>query len=179
MPGPIAELLNDVDNDPSVTIGRISVLFVCYGNICRSPIGEFVFKRMVEEKGLSERFRVESAGTSGEHIGDNPDRRAASVLASHGISCAGKTSRRILRPDFLDFDYIVCMDRMNLDYLHRMSPPNHVGEISLLMDYADGGEVADPYYTGDFEKAYRDIERGCRGLMDHILSQHPELVPRG
>lgn len=159
-----------------MTIGRINVLFVCYGNICRSPMGEFVFKRIVEEERLSGRFHVESAGTSGEHIGDPPDRRAASTLASHGISCAGKASRRILRPDFLDFDYIVCMDRMNLDYLNRMCPPDHVAEISMLMDHAGGGEVADPYYTGDFEKAYRDIERGCRGLMAHILSQHPELT---
>lgn len=161
-----------------MTVGKIRVLFVCYGNICRSPMGEFIFKKMVDDEGLSDRFFIASAGTSGEHIGDSPDRRAASTLASHGTSCAGKTSRRLLRSDFLDYDYMVCMDRMNMDYLRRMCPPDHVCETAMLLDYAGGGEVEDPYYDGNFEKAYHSISKGCRGLLEHIESQHPELVSR-
>lgn len=158
-------------------IGRIRVMFVCYGNICRSPMAEFVFRDMVTERGLGDRFVVASAGTSGEHIGDRPDPRTVAELALHGISCEGKTSRRLLRSDFLDYDYVVCMDRMNLGYVQRTAPPEMACEISLLMDHAGGGEVADPYYTGDFGRAYRDIRRGCEGLLEHIEERHPELAP--
>lgn len=154
---------------------RIGVLFVCYGNICRSPMAEFVFKKILDERGLSERFDVASAGTSGEHIGDAPDPRAAETLRRHGISCEGKRSRRLIRSDFVDYDYMACMDRMNLDYIRRTRPEGRVCEIALLMSYAGGGEVADPYYTLDFEKAYSDIRRGCEGLLEHIVSEHPEL----
>lgn len=157
-------------------IGRIKVMFVCYGNICRSPMAEFVFRDMLRERGLEDRFVVASSGTSGEHIGDPPDPRTVSELAIHGISCDGKTSRRLLRGDFLDYDYVVCMDRNNLGYVNRIAPPEMACEISLLMDHAGGGEVADPYYTGDFGRAYRDIRRGCEGLLDHIVREHPELV---
>ncbi len=154
---------------------RISVLFVCYGNICRSPMAEFVFKKVLDENGLSDRFEVASAGTSGEHIGDPPDIRAARTLKEHGISCEGKRSRRVVRTDFADYDYMVCMDHMNMDFLQRIRPQGRVCEISMLMSFAGGGEVADPYYTLDFEKAYSDIRRGCEGLLIHIESEHPEL----
>ena len=172
-----ADYINNLGHPDGVSIGRIRVLFVCYGNICRSPMAEFVFKRMIADEGLADRFYVASAGTSGEHIGDPPDGRAAAVLAEHGISCDGKTSRRLLRSDFVDYDYIVCMDRMNMDYLHRLGPSGHACETGRLMDYAGGGDVDDPYYDGNFEGAYMKIEKGCRGLLDHILSEHRELMP--
>lgn len=160
---------------PCVTIGKIGVMFVCYGNICRSPMAEFVFRRMLEEGGIADRFRVSSSGTSGEHIGDRPDGRAAAELAAHGISCEGKTSRRLLRSDFLDYDYIVGLDSSNIGYINRIAPPDMVCETGRLLDYAGGGDVADPYYTGDFGRAYRDIVRGCEGLLEHIITEHPEL----
>lgn len=156
---------------------RIGVLFVCYGNICRSPMAEFVFKDMLDGEGLTDRFVVQSAATSGEHIGDPPDPRTVEELRRHGISCEGKRGRRLKRSDYVDFDYIVGMDSRNLEYIRWTAPADPVCEMSLLLDHAGGGEVADPYYTGDFGRAHRDISRGCRGLLDHILDEHPELRP--
>jgi len=146
----------------------VKVLFVCYGNICRSPLAEFVFKDMVSKRGLQESISVASAGTSGEHLGDPVDRRSAAVMAKHGISCAGKTSRKLLASDFLEYDYILAMDRQNLDFMRRMCPDPGKCVVRLLMDYAGGGIVDDPYFTLDFDKAYSDIERGCRGLLEEI-----------
>ena len=157
-------------------MGKIGVLFVCYGNICRSPMAEFVFKKILDEEGLSDRFYVGSAATSGEHIGDHVDSRAAEELRMHGISCEGKRSRRLVRSDYTDFDYVVGMDNRNMEYIRWTAPADPTCEIGMMMDYADGGEVADPYYTGDFGKTYRDLVRGCRGLLDHIISEHPELM---
>lgn len=156
-------------------MSKIGVMFVCYGNICRSPMAEFVFKKMVSDEGLSDRFSIESSATSGEHIGDPPDRRTAAELRSHGIQCDGKKGRRIRRSDFVDYDYIVGMDSMNMEYLRWMAPADPVCEISKLMDHAGGGDISDPYYTGDFGKTYDDIVKGCRGLLDHIRNEHPEL----
>lgn len=160
----------------SVSVERIGVLFVCYGNICRSPMAEFVFKDIIAERGLSDRFHVASAGTSGEHIGDPPDRRAAATLLAHGITCAGKRSMRLIRSDFVDYDYIAGMDRRNMEYIAWTRPEGRTCEVAMLGDYSGGGEVDDPYYTGDFETAYRDIRRGCAALLEHILSEHPGLV---
>ncbi len=150
---------------------KVKVLFVCYGNICRSPLAEFVFRNMLESEGLGDRIETASCGTSGEHIGDPVDPRSSSELLKHGISCDGKRARRLSRADFEIYDYIIGMDRRNIEYLWRMSPPDNMAHIALLMDYAGGGEVADPWYTGDFPRAYRDIERGCRGLLDSIKKE--------
>lgn len=147
----------------------VRVLFVCYGNICRSPLAEFVFKHMVDEAGLSDRIDTASCATSGEHIGDPVDRRSAEVLSRHGISCAGKTARRLNRDDFSNYDYIIGMDRDNLRRIREMSPEGTGCVTGMLLDYTpNGGEVADPWYTGDFDKAYRDVQRGCTGLLDAI-----------
>ena len=158
-----------------MSIGRIKVMFVCYGNICRSPMAEFVFRKLLDEEGLTDSFYVASSGTSGDHIGDPPDRRGAATLREHGISCEGKRARRLLRSDYLDYDYMVCMDLHNMEFIRRNCPPDHVCEMGMLMNYCGGGEVADPYYTGDFEKAFNDISAGCRGLLAHIRDEHPEL----
>lgn len=147
---------------------KVRVLFVCYGNICRSPIAEFVFREMVRQEGLSDRIEDASCATSAEHIGDPVDPRSRDVLARHGISCEGKTGRRLSRADFGTYDYIIGMDSMNLRYIRTLCPSVDGCVTGLLMDYAGGGEIADPYYTGDFDRAYRDISRGCRGLLDHI-----------
>lgn len=155
--------------DPcSDDIMTVSVLFVCHGNICRSPLAEFVFKDMVEKEGLMGKIYVESAGTSGFHIGDPVDRRSAEVMKRHGISCAGKKSRQLTARDFDEFDYIIAMDDENIDNIRRILPRSAKCTVKLLLDYADGGIVDDPYFTLDFDKAYEDIEKGCRGLLDEI-----------
>ena len=140
----------------------VNVLFVCYGNICRSPLAEFVFKDMVEKEGLGGKIDAASAGTSGEHIGDPVDRRSAEVLKRHGISCADKRSRQLVLSDFTDYDYVIGMDYQNMRHMAAMCPNPGSCTVRLLMDYADGGIVDDPYFTLDFDKAYDDIERGCR-----------------
>lgn len=151
-----------------------NVLFVCHGNICRSPLGEFVFRDMVEKAGRTATIKTESCGISGCHQGECVDRRSAGQLSLHGISCSGKRARKLVDGDFEDFQYIACMDRDNLDWVLDMAPRDCKAEIRLLLDYCGGGEVDDPYYTGDFEKAYRDVERGCRALLERILSEESE-----
>ena len=152
---------------PSIPM-TISVLFVCYGNICRSPLAEFVFKDMVEKKGLMGKIYVESAGTSGDHIGDPVDRRSAAVMKKHGIACDGKKSRQLTIRDFVDFDYVIAMDDDNMYAISRLCPNPGSCTVKKLMDYAGGGIVDDPYFTLDFDKAYEDIDKGCRGLLAEI-----------
>lgn len=146
----------------------VNVLFVCYGNICRSPLAEFVFKDMVSKEGLEDRISAASAGTSGEHLGDPVDRRSAEVMKRHGISCAGKRSRQLVKSDFTDYDYVIGMDYDNIRVMGRLCPNPGSCKVGLLMDYAGGGIVDDPYFTLDFDKAYSDIEKGCRGLLEEI-----------
>ena len=149
---------------------RTKVLFVCYGNICRSPLAEFIFKDMVGKAGLDDSIDAASCATSADHIGDPVDPRSAAELSKHGISCAGKTARRLTRSDFADYDYIIGMDRRNLEYIRTLAPSKDCCVMDMLMNYAGGGEVADPWYTGDFARAYRDVEKGCRGLLEHIIA---------
>lgn len=150
---------------------RTRVLFVCYGNICRSPIAEFVFRDMVAKAGLSDSIETASCATSADHLGDKVDPRSAKVMTKHGISCEGKRARRITRADFGTYDYIIGMDRRNLEYIRTLAPSPDCCRMGMLMEYAGGGEVADPWYTGDFDRAYNDIERGCKGLLQSIIAE--------
>lgn len=150
----------------------IKVLFVCYGNICRSPIAEFVFRRLVEEAGLDNLIKSGSCATSAEHIGDPVDPRSVKVLEKHGISCNGKVARRLNTRDFSDYDYIIGMDSNNLRYIRTMQPLEDCCITGRLMDYVGGGDVADPWYTGNFDKTYDDITRGCEGLLDSIRKRN-------
>ena len=145
------------------------ILFICHGNICRSPMAEFVMKRLVEEAGLSEQFEIASAATSTEEIGNPVYPPARRMLAEHGISCEGKTARQMTRQDYAYYDYIIAMDRNNLRNLKRMFGEDTDRKISLLMDYTPLlGEVADPWYTGDFEATWRDVLEGCKGLLEYL-----------
>lgn len=150
----------------------IKILFICHGNICRSPMAEFVMKKMVEEAGISHLFEIASAATSTEEIGNPVYPPARRKLAEHGICCDGKTARQITRGDYRHFDHIIAMDRNNLRNLRRVIGEDIDGKISLMMDYTDRpGDVADPWYTGDFDATWRDVEEGCQGLLRQFLGK--------
>ena len=143
------------------------ILFVCHGNICRSPMAEFVMKWLVKEAGRESEFEIASAATSTEEIGNPVYPPARRKLAEHGISSAGKYARQITRRDYQYYDLIVGMDQWNLRNMHRMLGGDPDGKICLLMDYTDRpGDVADPWYTGDFEATWRDVLEGCQGMLE-------------
>jgi len=148
---------------------KMRILFVCHGNICRSPMAEFVMKHLVAEAELSDYFEIASAATSTEEIGNPVYPPARRKLAEHGIGCEGKTARQMTRSDYLYYDKVVAMDRNNLRNLRRMFGDDTEHKISLLMDHTHRpGDVADPWYTGDFEATWRDVLEGCRGLLDEM-----------
>ena len=145
------------------------ILFVCLGNICRSPMAEFVMKDLVERAGLAGTLSIASAATSSEEAGNPVYPPARRKLAEHGIQCAGKTSRQLRAEDYGKYDLLIGMDGRNMRNMERICGGDPEGKIHLLMDYTDRpGEVADPWYTGDFERAWQDILEGCEGLLAHL-----------
>ena len=148
----------------------IKILFVCHGNICRSPMAEFVMKDLVEKAGLAGEFTIASAATSAEEIGNPVYPPARRKLAEHGIGCAGKTARQLRREEYGDWDHFIGMDGANLRNMVRLFGGDPAGKCALLLSHTDRpGEVADPWYTGDFEATWRDVEAGCRALLE-VLS---------
>lgn len=148
----------------------VRILFVCHGNICRSPMAEFVMKDKVRKAGLEQEFHIESAATSTEEIGNPVYPPARRKLAEHGISCAGKTARQIRRRDYEDYDYLIGMDGENLWNMRRVWRGDPKGKVHLLMEYAGvSREVADPWYTGNFEATWSDVEEGCRKLLEYLV----------
>ena len=147
----------------------IRILFICHGNICRSPMAEFVLKQKVEERGLSANFEIASAATSREEIGNPVYPPARRMLQAHGISCAGKTARQMTRADYDYYDYIIAMDQNNMRNLQRIVGQDVDNKISLLMDYTDTPrDVADPWYTGNFQATWDDVQEGCERLLDAL-----------
>ncbi|MBR1519428.1 MAG: low molecular weight phosphotyrosine protein phosphatase [Prevotella sp.] len=145
------------------------ILFVCHGNICRSPMAEFVLKDMVEKAGVGERFFIESAATSTEEIGNGVYPPARRILAEHGISCSGKTARQMTRSDYDRFDMLIGMDEWNIRNMVRICGGDPEGKMHMLMDFTSRpGNVADPWYTRDFEATWRDVEEGNRGLLKSL-----------
>ncbi|MBR5440929.1 MAG: low molecular weight phosphotyrosine protein phosphatase [Prevotella sp.] len=146
------------------------ILFVCLGNICRSPMAEFVMKDLVEKAGLQERFYIESAATSTEEIGNEVYPPARRKLAEHGIGCKGKTARQMTRADYDRVDLLIGMDTWNIRNMKRICGDDPQGKIHQLMDYTNHpGDVADPWYTGDFETTWRDVLEGCKGLLASLV----------
>ncbi len=142
------------------------ILFVCHGNICRSPMAEFVMRDLVDKAGLSDRFFIASAATSTEEIGSPVYPPARRKLAEHGISCAGKTARQLRRRDYEEYDLLIGMDAANLRNMRRICGDDDAGKLHLLLDFtAHPGDVDDPWYTGDFDATWRDVEAGCKGLL--------------
>ena len=161
---------------------EISVLFVCMGNICRSPMAEGVFRHLLDREGLSDRFRVDSAGTVDWHVGESPDARSVRTAAAHGVTLGGH-ARQVLPEDFRRFDYIVAMDRSNLAGLEALR--DGVGgdaPLYLLREFdalgGPGAEVPDPYYggPGGFEEVFAMVERSCEGLLRHIHEEQGDVA---
>lgn len=147
------------------------IMFVCHGNICRSPMAEFIFKKMIEDEGLTSEFYVSSSATSTEEIGNSVYPPARAELKRHGIVPDGKRAVQLRASDYDKYDLFVCMDSYNLRNIKRIFPRDDEGKVSKLMDYTTrGGDVADPWYTDRFDIAYRDIEEGCRGLLEELKS---------
>ncbi len=151
----------------------IKILFVCHGNICRSPMAEFVMKDMVRRRGLVNQFEIASAATSREEIGNPVYPPARRKLAEHGIVCDGHYAIQMTRRDYDYYDLIVCMDHNNTRNVQRIIGGDPKQKIVLLLDYTDrrGEEVADPWYTGDFSATWRDVIEGCEGLIDRTMHQ--------
>ncbi|WP_044110772.1 low molecular weight protein-tyrosine-phosphatase [Xylanibacter brevis] len=149
---------------------QTKILFVCHGNICRSPMAEFVMKKIVADAGLEDSFYIESAATSTEEIGNEVYPPAKRKLAEHGISCKGKTARQMTRQDYLRFDLLVGMDDWNIRNMKRICGDDPDEKIHRLMDFTvRPGEVADPWYTGNFEATWNDVLEGCTDLLRSIV----------
>lgn len=149
------------------------IMFVCHGNICRSPMAEFVLKKMVSERGMTDRFVIASCATSTEEIwggvGNPVYPPAKAELAKHGISCEGKRAVQLMRADYDKYDLFIGMDSANIRNMHRMLGGDPQNKIRKLMDYTDrGGDVADPWYTRRFDVTYSDVVAGCEGLLDTL-----------
>ena len=145
------------------------ILFVCHGNICRSPMAEFVMKDLVEKAGREKEFVIAAAATSSEEIGNPVYPPARRELQKHGISCAGKTARRLEKGDYARFDLLIGMDRYNIRNMERMLDGDPQGKIRLLLSFAgEDRDIADPWYTGNFAETYRDVRNGCAALLDQL-----------
>lgn len=150
----------------------VKILFVCHGNICRSPMAEFVMKDLVKKAGLEKEFLIESAATSREEIGNPVYPPAQQKLSEHGIDCSGKTARQLQNDDYEEYDLLIGMDRANLRNMYRICGGDFDEKMHLLMDFTDRpGEVADPWYTDDFDTTWRDVEEGCQGLLQKIINK--------
>ena len=151
----------------------LKVLFVCTGNICRSPTAEGVFRHVVEKAGLADRVTSDSAGTGDYHIGEAPDSRAQSAALTRGYDLSPLCARQVRLRDFSEFDYILAMDETHVSQLRRLSPPEHAAKVRLFMEFAGQGaarEVPDPYYGGPqgFERVLDMVEQASKGLLEHL-----------
>ena len=150
------------------------ILFICHGNICRSPMAEFIMKDKLKKRHLENAFYIESAGTSSEEIwgkkGNPVYPPAKKMLAKHGISCEGKRARQICRDDYDRFDYLIAMEDVNLRRMKPFFPDDPQKKIFKLLDFGGGGaDIDDPWYTGDFEGVYKQIETGCEALIGYLV----------
>lgn len=156
----------------------VSILFVCLGNICRSPLAEGVFRAVVEGRGEASRFRIDSAGTGGWHAGSAPDPRSVAIAARHGIDISGQQARKVRPQDFTEFDLILGMDHSNVDDLCEIAPIQALPRIHRYLDFASGrvGDVPDPYYGGPegFATIYRMIREASEALAEKAAGRESE-----
>ena len=148
----------------------IKILFVCHGNICRSPMAEFLFRDIVQKLGMGAEFHVASAATSREEIGNPVHYGTSRKLKEFGISTAGKYAVQLKKKDYEEYDYLIGMEHQNIRSMLRIlgKDPDH--KIHMLLDFSDHPRnIADPWYTGNFDKTYEDVKEGCEGLLQYIL----------
>lgn len=149
-----------------------NILFICHGNICRSPVAEFVFKKMVNDAGLQDAFNIESAATSREEIGNDIYPPAKRSMDAHGILYERRAARQITTADYDKFDYIVVMDERNISNAKKIVGEDSKAKISKLLGWAGiNRDIADPWYTGDFEQSYSDIVQGCEALLEKLKNE--------
>ena len=147
----------------------IKILFVCHGNICRSPMAEFLMKKLVSDKGIADKFLIESAATSTEELGNPIHYGTRQVLKKYNIDFSNKRARQIKLEDYQKYDYIIGMDRYNLRNMIRVFGDDKQNKLSLLLDYTEEPrDVADPWYTGDFSATEEDVLNGCRALLKKL-----------
>ena len=148
----------------------IKILFICHGNICRSTMAQFVMEYMVEQEGLSEYFYIDSAATSREEIGNGPHPGTVRKMREMGIPMRSHRAVQLRRDDYDKYDYLIGMDRWNEKNILRIIGNDPQGKVSSLLDYTPrkGQEIADPWYTGNFDETYRDVDEGCRGLLRYL-----------
>ena len=147
----------------------IKIVFICHGNICRSPMAEFVLKDMVKKRGIADDFFIESRATSTEEIGNGVHHGTTRKLAQYGISTAGKTAIQLRKSDYEKYDYLICMDSWNVRNTMRIIGSDKDGKVTKLLSFAgEGGDIADPWYTGNFDDTYDDVLRGCEGLLREL-----------
>jgi protein-tyrosine phosphatase len=150
----------------------VKIMFVCHGNICRSPMAEFVFRHMVEEKCLSDKFCIGSSATSREEIGNSVHWGTKSKLREVGILCEGKNAVQFTKKDYEIYDYILCMESYNIKNALRIVGDDKAGKVQRLLDFSTRPrDIADPWYTGNFDETYNDITEGCVALLDYILKK--------
>lgn len=145
------------------------ILFVCHGNICRSPMAEFVMKDLVEKCGKSDDFLIESRATSTEEIGNHVHQGTRRKLAEHGISCSGKRAVQLRKSDYEKYDLLICMDDWNVRNTLRIIVSDPQNKVRKLLSFAsESGDIADPWYTGNFDETYDDVLRGCTALLEKL-----------
>lgn len=148
------------------------VLFVCLGNICRSPLAEGIFRKRVQDAGLADQFEMDSAGTASYHIGKAPSMGSQQMAIDHGASLDGQRARQVKASDFDEFDWLITMDQSNMNNLLRLSPTS-ANKIRLLLDFSEETqkEVHDPYFDNNYAMTYHQVETGCRGFLAFLKSQ--------
>lgn len=148
----------------------IKILFICHGNICRSTMAEYVMKYLIIQEGLSDEFYIDSAATSREEIGNGVHRGTRDKLKEVGVPCGNHRARQMTIRDYEEFDYIIGMDTWNIRNIMHIIGTDAKRKVSMLLDYTDRGgmDIADPWYTGNFDKTYEDVLEGCSGLLKFL-----------